>query len=55
MKPDKTFFMPPPSFDGNNYQAWTVKMIVYLEAFNLWEAIEEDYGISSLPANPTMT
>ena len=29
-------------------------MIVCLEAFDLWEAIEEDYDIPSLPANPTM-
>ena len=54
MESDKIFSMPPPSFDGNNYQAWAVKMIVYLEAFDLWEAIEEDYDILPLPANPTM-
>ena len=29
-------------------------MTVYLEALNLWEAIEEDYEMTPLPANPTV-
>ena len=29
-------------------------MTVYLEALDLWEAIEEDYDVPPLPANPTM-
>ena len=47
--------MPPPSFDSNNYQTWAVKIIVYLKALDLWEAIEDDHDIPVLPANPLMT
>jgi len=32
----------PPVFDGDNYQMWIVRMETYLEALNLWEAVEED-------------
>ena len=40
----KTTFshVAPPIFDGDNYQAWAVRMIAHLEALDLWEAIEED-------------
>ncbi|KAJ8751984.1 hypothetical protein K2173_000730 [Erythroxylum novogranatense] len=44
----------PTVFDGQNYQAWAVKMTVYLEALDLWEAVEEDYDVPPLPANPTV-
>ncbi|KAH9742327.1 DUF4219 domain-containing protein [Citrus sinensis] len=30
-------------------------METYLEALDLWEAVEEDYEIPALPNNPTMT
>ncbi|XP_016740232.1 uncharacterized protein [Gossypium hirsutum] len=46
--------MAPPVFDGDNYQMWAMRMETYLEALDLWEAVEEDYDILSLPANPTM-
>ncbi|XP_022953040.1 uncharacterized protein LOC111455561 [Cucurbita moschata] len=42
-----------PVFDGDNYQMWAVHMETYLEALDLWEAIEEDYEVPPLPANPT--
>ncbi|XP_052193118.1 uncharacterized protein LOC127801765 [Diospyros lotus] len=29
-------------------------MVTYLEALDLWEAVEEDYAVLALPANPTM-
>ena len=35
----------PPVFDGDNYQMWAVRMETYLEALDLWEAIEEDYEV----------
>ena len=41
-----------PVFDGDNYQMWAVRMETYLEALDLWEAIEEDYEVPPLPANP---
>ena len=44
-----------PVFDGDNYQMWAVCMETYLEALDLWEAIEEDYEVPPLPANPTIT
>lgn len=46
--------MALPVFDGENYQAWAVKMQAYLEAYDLWEAVEEDYEVLPLPGNPTM-
>nr|GMD07934.1 Retrovirus-related Pol polyprotein from transposon TNT 1-94 [Ipomoea batatas] len=46
--------MSPPIFDGENYQAWAVRMTVHLEASDLWQAIDEDYKVAPLPANPTM-
>ncbi|KAH9805141.1 hypothetical protein KPL71_002337 [Citrus sinensis] len=44
----------PTVFDGNNYQLWAVRMKTYLEALDLWEAVEEDYEFPALPNNPTM-
>jgi len=44
-----------PIFNGENYQLWAVRMEAYLEALDLWEAVEEDYEIPPLPTNPTMT
>jgi len=44
----------PPVFEGENYQLWAVRMEAYLEASDLWEAVEEDYEIPPLPNNPTM-
>ncbi|KAK2426495.1 hypothetical protein QL285_025158 [Trifolium repens] len=43
-----------PIFDGENYELWAVKMETYLEALDLWEAVEEDFEILPLPDNPTM-
>ncbi|XP_037493953.1 uncharacterized protein LOC119370272 [Jatropha curcas] len=42
----------PPVFDGQNYQAWAVRMTVYLDAMDLWEVVEDDYVVQPLPANP---
>ena len=44
----------PPVFDGDNYQMWVVRMETYLKALDLWEAIEEDYEVPPLLANPTV-
>ncbi|XP_047176908.1 uncharacterized protein LOC124844095 [Vigna umbellata] len=55
MEGDSSFSaMAPPVFNGENYQIWAVRMEAYLEALDLWEAIEEDYEINTLPSNPTM-
>ncbi|KAF2287466.1 hypothetical protein GH714_000681 [Hevea brasiliensis] len=44
----------PPVFDGEDYQVWAVRMEVFLDACDLWEAVEEDYEVPPLPGNPTM-
>ena len=44
----------PPIFDGESYDLWAVRMESYLEALDLWEAVEEDYDVPPLPNNPTM-
>jgi len=43
-----------PIFDGENYQLWAVKMETYLDALDLWEAVEDDYEVHLLPTNPTV-
>ena len=50
----ETNFSPiaPRVFDGENYQLWAVKMETYLEALDLWKAVEEDYRVPPLPNNP---
>jgi len=46
-----------PIFDGEteSYDLWAVRMEAYLDALDLWEAVEEDYDVPPLPDNPTMT
>lgn len=44
----------PPVFDGLNYHVWAVRIEAFLDANDLWEAIEEDYAIPPLPENPTV-
>ena len=46
--------MAPPTFDGESYQIWAVRMRIYLQALDLWEAIEDEYEIAPLPDNPTV-
>ncbi|XP_010523618.1 PREDICTED: uncharacterized protein LOC104801932 [Tarenaya hassleriana] len=45
--------LPVPVFDGENYQVWVVKMKAFLKGSDLWEAVEEDYEVTPLGANPT--
>ena len=44
----------PPVFDGKNYDLRAVRMESYIEALDLWESMEEDYNVPTLPDNPTM-
>nr|KYP58318.1 hypothetical protein KK1_004618 [Cajanus cajan] len=44
----------PPIYDGENYDLWTVKIELYLETLDLWETVEEEYDVLSLPGNLTM-
>ncbi|KAJ8772428.1 hypothetical protein K2173_027605 [Erythroxylum novogranatense] len=41
-----------PVFDGRNYLSWVVRMEAFLEANDLWEAVDEDYDVPELPTNP---
>ena len=41
-------------FNGDNYQAWAIRMTVHLEALDLWEAVEEDYEVPPLVDNPSI-
>ena len=41
-------------FDGVNYDLWAIKIESYLEALDLWEAMEEDYVVTPLLEDPTM-
>jgi len=43
-----------PVFTGESYDLWEVRMKTYLEALDLWEAVEEDYDILLLSDDPTM-
>lgn len=44
----------PPVFDGKNYQACAVRMEAYLDANDLWEAVEQIYEVPPQPDNPTL-
>ncbi|KAL4298262.1 hypothetical protein GQ457_12G011670 [Hibiscus cannabinus] len=45
-------FIAPPTFDGDNYPVWAVRVETYMEVVDLWEAMEDDYEIPPLPTNP---
>ncbi|KAF9679181.1 hypothetical protein SADUNF_Sadunf07G0113400 [Salix dunnii] len=56
MESESSFSSNAPSiFDGDNYHMWAVRMETYLEAMDLWDAVEKDYAIPALANNPTMT
>ena len=44
----------PPVFDEENYQAWAMKMQVYMEGCDYWEAVEDDYEAAALPGSLTL-
>ena len=43
-----------PVFDGENYQAWAIRMQAYMEGCDYWKAIEQDYEVTPLSDNPTL-
>ncbi|MCI93344.1 gag-pol polyprotein, partial [Trifolium medium] len=45
----------PPIFDGEGYDLWTVRMKAFLDALDLWEVVEDDYNVSSLPEDSTVS
>ncbi|XP_015078294.1 uncharacterized protein LOC107022100 [Solanum pennellii] len=46
--------MAPPTFGGESYQIWEVRMQAYMEYLDLWVAVEDEYIISPFPNNLTM-
>jgi len=54
METKRNFSLAPSIFYGENYHAWAIKMSTYLEALDLWEAVEEEYEVEPLPENPTV-
>ncbi|RVW45953.1 hypothetical protein CK203_068551 [Vitis vinifera] len=44
----------PSILDGDNYETWDVRMTVHLQALDVWEAVEENYEVPLLGANPTV-
>lgn len=45
----------PPQFAGENYHIWAIKMKSYLQALNLWEAIEDGPNPAPLGPDPTLS
>ncbi|CAN4086062.1 unnamed protein product [Withania somnifera] len=46
--------LAPPVFKGEGYHVWAARIEAHVEANDQWEAVEEDYEVPLLPANPTM-
>ncbi|XP_047253029.1 uncharacterized protein LOC124887416 [Capsicum annuum] len=46
--------MALPTFDGESSQTWAVRMRIYLQALDLWEAFEDEYEIAPLLDNATV-
>ena len=46
--------LAPPVYNKENYHAWVVKMQVYMEGCDYWEAVEDDYEVAALPDNLTL-
>ena len=42
----------PSILDGDNYETWAVRMTVYLQELDVWEAVEENYEVHLMGANP---
>jgi hypothetical protein len=54
MNPEMSFTaVAPPIFEGINYQVWAIRMEAYLDANDLWEAVEV-YEVPILSDNPTV-
>ena len=54
METERNFSLAPPIFYGENYHVWAIKMSTYLEALDLWEAVEEENEVEPLLEYPTV-
>ena len=48
----ETIISPSIFNDDHNYEAWVIKMTIHLKALNLQKAVEENYVVFDLSANP---
>lgn len=46
--------LSPPIFNGENYQAWAVKMKAHLRGLGLWHWVEAERALPPLGNNPTL-
>ncbi|RVW27105.1 Retrovirus-related Pol polyprotein from transposon RE1 [Vitis vinifera] len=51
---ESSLTVAPSILDGDNYETWAVRMTVHLQALDVWEAVEENYEVPPLGANPTV-
>ena len=51
---ESSLTVAPSILDGDNYETWAVRMTVHLQAPDVWEAVEENYEVPPLGANPTV-
>ncbi|KAL6318985.1 hypothetical protein AAG906_001458 [Vitis piasezkii] len=40
---ESSLTIAPSILDGDHYETWAVRMIVHLQALDVWEAVEENY------------
>ncbi|GMJ12489.1 hypothetical protein HRI_004918100 [Hibiscus trionum] len=51
---ETNFTQAPSVFNGQNYKTCAIRMTVHMQALDVCDAVEEDYEITPLPANPTV-
>lgn len=51
---NNTSSLAPFVYDSENYQAWAIKIQAYMEGYDYWESIEDNYDVALLSDNPTM-
>ena len=49
---ESSLTVAPSILDGDNCETWAGRMTVHLQALDVWEAVEENYEVPPLGANP---
>ena len=49
---ESSLIAAPSILDGDNYKTWAVRMTVHLQELDGWEAVEENYEVHLMGANP---
>ena len=55
MTTTNNFSAPIPTLTGENDHIWAIKLKAYLKGLSLWEVVENDVDLTTLPSNPTLT